>query len=335
MLKSLWQIIWPPLRNALLPYPDIRRRRRIHRAARALVAPGPWPGDAASGVDAAQLALLHVLWLQRQTRRAVRRRSHDAAALTARVTLETCFLGVYCLHADDAVKKLAGRDITAIPQLLAYIADDDFISKETIKASAEALGDGGPDIKVRRTVEWLAREHGRGDLLSLYQRYYAPLSHFYVHPSASTLLRHVGKGGEVRLRPGRLWARRSPARLADACTGYLAAALAGKTGVSPDEFMNYAEAHIARTLTPVAITAVKGLGQFDWRKLPTLFSLVADLRRYTHNVAKDDDRTARETRIRRDFDKAVRLLDLDVPDAAFQPVINHFVTLLLDSIDNR
>jgi hypothetical protein len=56
---------------AMLPVPDLVTRIRVRRTARRLVACDPWPGMDATGEDAAQLTLHRVLWLQRQTRRAV------------------------------------------------------------------------------------------------------------------------------------------------------------------------------------------------------------------------------------------------------------------------
>jgi hypothetical protein len=41
--------------RGLLPYPDPQRQRRIRRSARGLVTCDPWPGNAATGVDVAQL----------------------------------------------------------------------------------------------------------------------------------------------------------------------------------------------------------------------------------------------------------------------------------------
>ncbi|HEV3172051.1 MAG TPA: hypothetical protein VGZ32_16990, partial [Actinocrinis sp.] len=62
----LWALLSPVLRG-LLPYPDPARRRRVRRAASRLVVYEPWSADDATmGRDAAQLALLRILWLQKQ-----------------------------------------------------------------------------------------------------------------------------------------------------------------------------------------------------------------------------------------------------------------------------
>ncbi|PZG01485.1 hypothetical protein C1I99_07030 [Micromonospora deserti] len=49
---------------------------------------------------------MRLLWLQRETRRAVRTRQREAAALLARTSMETCILGLWCLHNPTAASKL-------------------------------------------------------------------------------------------------------------------------------------------------------------------------------------------------------------------------------------
>jgi len=332
--KIIWQLIWLVLR-CVLPYPDIARRTRVRRAARRLVTCKPWPGDDADGADAAQLALLHVLWLQRKTRRAVRSRQHEAAALLARTALNTYILGAYCLHADDGVKLLADSDNRAIRRVLAYLAEGDLMPLAAIKDSADAIGSPGPDFDARKAAEQLANKHDLPIPLSLYHRYYIPLSHFYAHPSGFTLLRHVWPGGKPRLRPTRAWARRSPARLADACTGFLAAAVAQNADTASERFMKYAEAHIDRALTPAGTVAGKGLREaMEWRKLPQTIRVIAEMRRYTHGDARGDDRATREARLRSGFEEAFAILRLDLPDTAFQSPIDLFISKVLDSLED-
>jgi hypothetical protein len=320
--------------RCVLPYPDVLRRVRVRRAAFRLVTSQPWPGDDATGEDAAQLALLRILSLQRDTRRAVRSRRHEAAALQARVALETYILGVFCLHAEDGVSKLVAADNRALRKLLAYLADNDLVSLAAINDSADAVGRPGPDFNARAAAQWLATERSMGLPLSLYERYYVPLSHFYAHPSGFALMRHVGPGGKLRRRPARAWARRSPARLADACAGFMAAAVAEEIGSDGGRFAKYAEAHIDRTLTPAGSVAGRGLREaVDWRKLPETLRIIAELRRYTHGPAVDDDPDEREARIRSGFEKAFGLLRLDLPDAAFQSPIDLFVSKVLSSFE--
>src|SRR5437867_5714754 len=86
--------------RGVLPYPDPARRARVRRHARNLATRDPLPQDetAMTGLDYARLALLRTLSLQHETRRAVRTRQREAAALLARTSMETCILGLWCLH---------------------------------------------------------------------------------------------------------------------------------------------------------------------------------------------------------------------------------------------
>jgi hypothetical protein len=84
-------------------------------AARSLVDCEPWPDDdATTGADAAKLALLRLLWLQRQTRSAARHRNGEATVLLARSLVEACILGLYCLHKPDAIPRLKAANIKAM-----------------------------------------------------------------------------------------------------------------------------------------------------------------------------------------------------------------------------
>ena len=75
-------------------------------------------------------------------------------------------------------------------------------------------------------VEAIDEANGNKAARSIYRRLYVPLSNYTVHASGGTLLRHVHRKGSLRWRPSRAWARRSPARVADAAAGFLAADLA-------------------------------------------------------------------------------------------------------------
>jgi hypothetical protein len=334
MLQIVWQLAWMVMRR-VLPYSDLARRARIRRNAFRLVTCTPWPGDGATGTDAAHLALLRTLWLQRETRRAVRSRRDEPAALLARAALESYILGAYCIYAEDAVRILVAADNRAMRRVLAYLTEDDLLSQAAINDAADVIGVPGRDLKFAEAAEWLEREHGYDAPLSLYRRYYVPLSHFYAHPSASTLMRHVWPDGKPHRRPARAWARRSPARLADASAGLLAAAIAEKAGVPSARFIKYAEAHIDRAFTPAGTVAGKGMRQaVEWRRLPEVARIIMELRRYTHGpAALADDLRTRERRIRGGFESAFMLLRLDLPDGAFGPAIDAFTTQVLDSLD--
>lgn len=63
---ELWRGIWRQARPFLLgalPVVDLPSRYRVRRLAVSLVECDPWPGMAATGEDAAQLAILRLRWL--------------------------------------------------------------------------------------------------------------------------------------------------------------------------------------------------------------------------------------------------------------------------------
>ena len=200
MLLDVGKFAWAGVRG-LLPYPDIPRRIRMRRTAFKLVTCRRWPGDDATGTDAAQLALLRLLWLQRRVRRAVRSRSTEEAAYLARAMVDACIVGLYCLHSGTAVADLSAANNSAARRVLGYLADGDFISQSAIDAAAGTLGEHGRDPNLRKLAEWLEKETGLWIAPKLYAAYYVPLSHFFAHTNAFTLTRHVQPDDTVRRRP--------------------------------------------------------------------------------------------------------------------------------------
>jgi hypothetical protein len=111
-----WYRLWPAARPyvrmmvlSFLPVPDLPSRLRVRRVARSLVACDPWPGMEATGSNAAQLALLRLLHLQKETRRAVRSRQDEAVTRLARTAIETLITGLYCVHEPTAPARLQGE----------------------------------------------------------------------------------------------------------------------------------------------------------------------------------------------------------------------------------
>jgi hypothetical protein len=117
MLSDARKFAWAGVRG-LLPYPDLPRRIRMRRAAFKLITCNRWPGDDATGNDAAQLALLRLLWLQRRIRRAVRSRHTEEAAYLARAVVDACIIGLYCLHLGTAVADLSAANNSAARRVL-------------------------------------------------------------------------------------------------------------------------------------------------------------------------------------------------------------------------
>jgi hypothetical protein len=123
MLSDTGKLVWAGVRG-LLPYPDLPRRFRMRRAAFKLITCKRWPGEDATGDDAAQLAVLRLLWLQRRIRRAVRSRRGEEAALLARSAVDACIIGLYCLHSGTAVADLSAANNSAAGRVMGYLTGD-------------------------------------------------------------------------------------------------------------------------------------------------------------------------------------------------------------------
>jgi hypothetical protein len=329
MLSDATKLAWAGVRG-LLPYPDLLRRIRMRRAAFKLVTCRKWPGDDATGVDAAQLALLRLLWLQRRVRRAVRSRRGEEAAYLARAVVDACVVGLYCLHSGTAVADLSAANNSAARRVLRYLADDDPIFQSAIDTAAGTLGEYGRDPSLGNWAKWLAKEKDLWIAPRLYTAYYVPLSHFYTHTNAFTLTRHVRPDDTLRRRPRSPWARRPPARLADGCAGLLAAAIAHKTDNPSANFLDtYATAHLSRSLVPAFTLAARGWrNSVRWRKIPAALRAVRALNRYLDGPARADAPVQQEARIREGFTAALGVLGLD-QDEMFRVAIDEFVALVL------
>ncbi len=335
--RRLASLAWVIART-LLPCPDLIRRCRVRSAARKLVTCSPWPGLAATGTDAAQLAILRVLWLQRQTRRAVRGRHREASVMLARASVETCILGLYCLHEDGAVAHLQAANIKALRDVMRYLSDAGHVPAEVIERCVAALGESRRGPKVWDMAKRVEQATGQRGAISLYQRFYVPTSNFFVHANAGSLLRHVGAGDKLTRRPVRAWTRRSPARVADACTGILASAVAERTGRPAMGFARYADKHLDRALTPLAVLAGAGLGRSV--KLTQLGQMRGQLRIFMttgtyiwSGQAASDPIGVRTARIREALAELLPATALDIPPAAFDPYLDYLAATLAESAD--
>ncbi|MEV6012603.1 hypothetical protein AB0M29_38165 [Streptomyces sp. NPDC051976] len=268
--------------RGLLPYPEPFRRRRVRAAAHRLVTCENWPDDdKTTGVDVAQLALLRLLWLQDQTRRASTGRHKEATVLLARAAVEGCLLGLYSLHVPGAVARLHAANIKAMGDILSYVVDDGLVTQSAVEQSLAAFGTKGGPPTVRQMVDQVEAAAGGAGALSLYRRFYQPTSTYFVHANAASLLRHVRPGGFLTGKPTIPWARRSAVRISDACVGILAAALARHAGTDPTEFETYAQAHAARAITPLAVVAGRGgWSALKLAELPAARKRALELRSY-------------------------------------------------------
>jgi hypothetical protein len=274
--------------RGVLPYPDLQRRQRIRRRAFRLVTCKWWPGDQATGMEAAQLALLRLLWLQQLTRDAVSERRGEDAVLLARASLEGCIVGLYCIHSGDGLARMSAASHRADGRAVSYLSDAFLGTPAAINGAVDALGELGPDLDVRDLALWLEREYGIAIAAELYHDYYLPLSHLFTRAYAFSLMRFVDPQGRIRRQPTFPWAKRSAVRMTDGCVGLLAAHLAQASGRPYEAFLDYAAAHFDRMLTPGLVFAVKGsLGPRSVRRLPATLALVAQSQRFAGLIPAD------------------------------------------------
>jgi len=330
-----WQRAWPYIRSivlGLLPVPDLMARRRVRRTADKLVSCDPWPGMDATGLDAAEVSIYRLLWLQGQTRRAVRGRHREAATMLARASLETLVVGLYCLHWPGAVAQLQAANLRAIEGMLEYVSDMGLIPADVLAECLRRLDLGQP--KRGPTFETMAQRvdeaTGGSVAIDLYKRYYRPTSTLAVHANASSLLRHVRSDDHLTHQPGRMWNRRSPVRIADASLGILAAAVAQRRGLPHLDLARYAERHAQRALTPVAVMAGGGsVGKFKPRQVIDTIRIIRETGTYLWSGrAAADPIEVREAYVRDQFAAALHIAEADIPAGALDPFLDHIAATL-------
>lgn len=305
--------------QGLLPYPDLLRRRRVRRRALRLVTCKHWPGENATGMEAAQLALLRLLWLQRLTRSAVGERRTEDAALLARTSLETCIVGLYCAYSGDSIARMSAARHRAAGAV-SYLSDGELRSSTAIDSAVEALGELGPDLNIRDLALWLEREQELGIATRLYYEYYIPLSHLFTRSYAFALMRHVRPDGKLAEQPAFPWVTTSAARLADGCAGLLAANVADKSGASPDLFLRYATAHLDRLVTPGLAFAVKGaLRSAPRRRVLSTLRAIDNGQFHAGRSFRADVPPWQETRISEGQSGLFDPLSAEVPEEFYEP----------------
>jgi hypothetical protein len=131
------------------------------------------------------MLLLRLLWLQNQTRRAVRGRRADDAAGLAREALETCIVGLYCLFSEDAVDKLAAANYRAAGKAVSYMASTGLVSAAAIGSAVASLGTTGPNLNIAALADALAYKHDMPFVRELYGAYYARFRTFMSTPMLS------------------------------------------------------------------------------------------------------------------------------------------------------
>jgi hypothetical protein len=274
-MGDTWALLAP-----FLPYADPRRRRQARRAARRLTDRASWPGDDATPAQVAGLALLRLLWLQREAHRCSRRQA-EASALVARASIETCITGLYWLHCEDHIGRARSQNARSFRRLMSPLADGDPIAPGLIDDVAATIGTGPQPPDLRAMAELVAERSDRAVALDLYRRLYVPLSTCVAHPTGMALLRHVDRDQASTEKPGPAWTRRAAAHAADACLGILALEITEQSGRPSAALSAYADAHMRRTPAPIATilgrAVLSGLRRSDLRG--TIRQMAA-LRRY-------------------------------------------------------
>jgi hypothetical protein len=319
--------------RGVLPYPDLPRRIRVRRSAHTLATGSPLPRDEeqVTSEHFARLALLRLLFLQRETRRAVQTRQREAAALLARTGIETCILGLWCLYVPGAAAKLRASEYKTGAAMLTFLSGTGLISQRLIRQAVAALGEPQSLPAVRTMTEQIDKKTSATLAIHLYDVAYRPASQYFTHATNSALRRHVTADYGYTTRPADSWVRRAPVRLVDACVGVLAGAIANELEAPTDLFAEYGEDHAKRVLPPLLATIGKGMGrQLRWDGVVAVLKEAAATRAYLAGAAATDTPENREARVRSMYDSLIVRLDIvDVPREAISPVVDYFIAQTL------
>jgi hypothetical protein len=130
-------------------------------------------------------------------------------------------------------------------------------------------------------AELVSSRSGRSAARELYHRVYIPLSTFVAHPSGMALLRHVASEDELRGTPTSVWSVRAARHTTDACMALLALELAEREERPAARLTHYADAHMRRTIAPLAIFLGSATRQhLKPRRLASALRPMAELWRY-------------------------------------------------------
>ncbi|WP_141726131.1 hypothetical protein [Actinacidiphila rubida] len=323
--------------RGLLPSADMLRRGRIRAGARKLITLATWPDDAdTDGSHVAQLALLRVLHLQREARKAARAGLNEATAVSARLALEAALQGLYCLYEPNGVSRLKAANAKSAGALFKYLVDDGTVPQELIDLTVSTLGTPGRSADLFQMAEYIDKVRPDTKAVSLYRRYYVPTSTFFVHTNAASLLRHVDAHEHLTARPAFVWTRNSALRIADGSVGLLAAELARHSAAPAEQFEAYAQSHIARAFTPMAVVLARGLREY--LRLRSVSMLVRSVRRTRAYVQSEealrDTRDVRKARVRDGLESSMGGWLNHAGDVRDQ-VLDTFSEQVLEALDRR
>jgi hypothetical protein len=146
-----------------LPYPDPWRRRRMRRAAGALVTCSPWPGEHASSAEIAQLALLRLLRLQREAHRSAALEAFEALLLLSRAAVETFIAGLYWLESDNAGAQLTGANARSLKRVLQFLGQTLGVPEDTLEDAVRLIGEPHKAPDLRRMSEVMTQRNRVAD----------------------------------------------------------------------------------------------------------------------------------------------------------------------------
>ncbi len=248
------------------------------------------------------------------------------------MSIETLIAGLYCVHHPGAVSEFQNEDLRQLPLQLRSFARVMDIPESDIRAVVAGMNVGhaapGPKVEQMATAIDKALKLTEPGAVALYDTYYRPLSAYSAHSGASALMRYVDdESGNLRHKPEPRMARRTPARIADACVGILAAAIARETGDRSTLAEDYATKHVDRALPPIIMTVRGGAGRLlapseiltTWRQL-----------RDGYAVMRHEDPRVRTDGARRLLNELLSKAAPDLPQGALDPIIELLVNKLVE-----
>jgi hypothetical protein len=256
---------------------DPIRRRRVRAAAKRLIPAKAWATTDATADEIARVALLRVIFLQQETRRAARHAETEATAMLARASMEAAISGLFCTYVPGAEKLFEGEMAKRAKRLLGGLAEGADMAGVFDQAFAQ-LG-AGKLPTVTGMVEQIKANGGGAGIGPLHTNFYDQVSTLYVHGGPLGLIRHVHpKTQATRERPYSAWSKRAAVHISDAMVGLLAAAIAGKDHPDSAFFEEYETTHFRVTWTPLAfITRCLMATRVERRYVPDMIRLVRRL----------------------------------------------------------
>jgi hypothetical protein len=209
---------------------------------------------------------------------------------------------------------------------LRFLTDAGVIPGSVLEECIRRLGYGkpakGPGTEVMAAV--VDKSLGARAAVDIYDRFYRPSSTLALHGGGWALLRHVREDGHLTRRPGRTWARRSPARIADACLGALAANMARRAGRPSPLADDYTERHFGRALMPMIVMGSSGISNLlKPQQILTTIITIRGIFRYARSGQDAASPAARVARIRAGMEALLLAGAPDLPEGALDPFLDY------------